>query len=145
MILTKYQRDFAIDKIKHIVDYQSKYYQMTNLPLSTKVKFEIEGMEFVEFYYDNSDVLTRCDLRRNNHTLSISRNQSTDFDNLDKMVKSRMRTIDDWKFSEIFPEFDVSHRRDEKLEEILPKTEVQLEDKPKKIGNRVTNALKNLF
>ena len=134
MILTKYQRDFAIDNIKKIVD-NSTYYTICNLTFITQVEFQTKK-EFLKFHFDigHPDVLTKCELTRNNYTMTVSRDKSPDFDYLDKMVKSKMRQIDDWKFSQIFPEYDISHKREEILEEILPKeTDTQL-DNPKKIG-----------
>ena len=125
MILSKQKQNFVLDKVIESI-HNSYDYDMNSI-LHTKafhLKYSIKGMVMGDRYkitlYFDQNVLSKITLYRKEGDVEIDLDgNNSKFRTIESLMYNKVKEIDDIKFKEIFPEYNIMEERNDVLDELL--------------------------
>ena len=125
MILSKQKQNFVLDKVIESI-HNSYDYDMNSI-LHTKafhLKYSIKGMVMGDRYkitlYFDQNVLSKITLYRKEGDVEIDLDgNNRKFRTIESLMYNKVKEIDDIKFKEIFPEYNIMEERNDVLNELL--------------------------
>ena len=125
MILSKQKQNFVLDKVIESI-HNSYDYDMNSI-LHTKafhLKYSIKGMVMGDRYkitlYFDQNVLSKITLYRKEGDVEIDLDgNNSKFRTIESLMYNKVKEIDDIKFKEIFPEYNIMEERNDVLNELL--------------------------
>ena len=125
MILSKQKQNFVLDKVIESI-HNSYDYDMNSI-LHTKafhLKYSIKGMVMGDRYkitlYFDQNVLSKITLYRKEGDVEIDLDGNySKFRTIESLMYNKVKEIDDIKFKEIFPEYNIMEERNDVLNELL--------------------------
>ena len=125
MILSKQKQNFVLDKVIESI-HNSYDYDMNSI-LHTKafhLKYSIKGMVMGDRYkitlYFDQNVLSKITLYRKEGDVEIDLDgNNRKFRTIESLMYNKVKEIDDIKFKEIFPEYNIMEERNDVLDELL--------------------------
>ena len=125
MILSKQKQNFVLDKVIESI-HNSYDYSMNSMTHSKAfhLRYSIKGMVMGDTYkitlYFYQNVLSKITLYRKEGDVEIDLDgNDIKFRTIESLMYNKVKEIDDIKFKEIFPEYNIMEERNDVLDELL--------------------------